>query len=354
MPVVDADTHVDESEETWEFLDEADRRFRPVTTVQEMPEAAPGTRRGYHRYWVIDSQLRVRRVRDDKRTGTTLETRELRNVPARLSHMDELGVDIHVMYPTLFLDALTVHPEVELALYKAYNRWMADRWRQSHNRLRWVAMAPLFSMDKALEEMHFAKANGACGIFKKGVECGNRRASDPYFFPLYGEAQQLGLPICIHTGRGFPEFSAANPDSLGLWHSLLPVLDAFHALVTLGVPAKFPDLRFGFIEATAGWIPFLITYLRAHRQRLAWAEHFTLERDLLRDCRFYVACQTQDDLPYILDMVGEDNLVIGSDYTHADASAELEALRILRERKDIGPAVAKKILDDNARALYGL
>ena len=51
---------------------------------------------------------------------------------------------------------------------------------------------------------------------------------------------------------------------------------------------------------------------------------------------------------------GEDNLVIGTDYTHADQSAEIEAHAILRRREDIPAHVADKIVRDNPTRFYGL
>ena len=67
-----------------------------------------------------------------------------------------------------------------------------------------------------------------------------------------------------------------------------------------------------------------------------------------------LACQTDDDLPYVLKYSGEDNIVIGSDYGHNDTSAEIEALRTLKRKGDVDPKVIDKILYDNAKALYGL
>jgi len=51
---------------------------------------------------------------------------------------------------------------------------------------------------------------------------------------------------------------------------------------------------------------------------------------------------------------GEDNLVIGTDYGHTDSSSDVEAINIFRGRDDVSPAVKKKNLSDNARALYAL
>ena len=46
--------------------------------------------------------------------------------------------------------------------------------------------------------------------------------------------------------------------------------------------------------------------------------------------------------------------MIGSDYGHNDTSSELEALRNLKQSGNVPGRVIDKILDDNARALYGL
>jgi predicted TIM-barrel fold metal-dependent hydrolase len=67
----------------------------------------------------------------------------------------------------------------------------------------------------------------------------------------------------------------------------------------------------------------------------------------------YVACQCTDDLPYILQHGGADNIVIGTDYGHADTSSQIEALRLLKNNPAIDKKVIDKILDANARALYG-
>ena len=76
--------------------------------------------------------------------------------------------------------------------------------------------------------------------------------------------------------------------------------------------------------------------------------------DLLRDNRFFVACQTDDDVPYILQWAGEDNLLIGSDYGHADTSAELEALRNLKNKGDVDSRIIDNILSDNPQRLYAI
>src|SRR5690242_13276022 len=117
MRIIDADTHVDENEETWSYLPQSQRWFAPESC------AVTDTDKQWR---FFDGYTRSRRVRDDKRTNTTLATRELSEVGARIRHMDELGVDVHVIYPTALLTGFTRRPDVEASLCRAYNNWIAD------------------------------------------------------------------------------------------------------------------------------------------------------------------------------------------------------------------------------------
>ena len=78
-----------------------------------------------------------------------------------------------------------------------------------------------------------------------------------------------------------------------------------------------------------------------------------LEGNVLKTNRIYVACEACDDLQYILQYAGEDNLVCGTDYGHTDQASELDALRELGKRTGVSQPVVDKILSDNPAALFG-
>lgn len=344
---IDADSHVDETEATWEYIQENESRLKPITIESGI--------RSNDQAWLVDGEVYRRPVRNYKRTGTTAATSQLLDVDARLRHMDQLRIDVQVIYPTVFIRSRFLgRPDIEIALTRSYNRWIAARTEQSHGRLRWVAVLPFLTMNKAIEELRWAKDHGACGVFKKGIECGGRTASDSYFHALYEEAGRLGVPICIHTASDGP-IGALSPTALD-------AIVAFSPLVTSGVLDEFPTLRVGFIETGASWVPFLLSIhaaraRRKHLQAEGGCQSVDLDIDLFRQSRIYVACQSQDDLSYILKFGTEDNLLVGTDYTHADQSAEMMALDIVEQRGAMGeiPAeIARKILDDNPRRFYGL
>ena len=340
MPIIDADAHVIETENTWNYMSESELQFRPQIVGPVSASDTTAT------YWMVDGRLHAR---TNVGKETPQSAREMSDIEKRLRHMDELGVDVQVLYPTLFLTPITRRAEVQAALYRSYNRWLAEIWKKAPHRLRWVAAVPLLSMEQTLAEMRFGKEHGACGVFVCGLEA-ERRLSDSYFFPLYEEASRLDMPVCVHSGNAsFAVHDFFIQDS-GFSKFKLAVVGAFHSVVFDQIPERFPKLKLAFIEVSAQWIPYVVRDLGRRFKRRGRP----LSDNLLRDNRIYVACETTDDLAYVVQYAGEDNLVIGSDYGHADTSAEIEALRRLREEGKVPARVVNKILDDNARALYGL
>ena len=352
---IDADAHVIENEQTWEFMAEEDRHLAPDLLVSQSTGL---------RYWRIDE-----RVVPNTNIGlnTTAESRELVNVGARIAHMDELSVDIQVIYPTMFLRPLTARGDVERALCRAYNRWLAEIWKQGAGRLRWVVVAPLRSMDQAIEEIHFGKEHGACGVFMRGIE-GGRLLSDDTLFPIYREASDLDIPICVHAGGGsFDHYDLFLQDTFARFK--LSTVGAFNNLIYKGVPDKFPDLRWCFVESTSQWVPYALNDLMIRTQaELAFrrkhadnalaavrgAPRELANGNLLKENRIYVACQTTDDLSYVLEYAGEDNIIVGTDYGHADYSNDMEAIAKLSKDGVLAGGVADKILSENPARLYGL
>ena len=165
--VVDADTHISESESMWELLDQEMYPRRPI--LISIPEdTLYGIR---DTFWLIDGNIfpkpsgrggfnlitpaaaKRQRLRTDIHTAC----REITDPEARLVDMDRLGFDVHVVYPTLFLIYLTDDIGLEVALCRAYNRWLAQVWSKGGDRLRWVVVPPLRSLEESIKEMRWAK-----------------------------------------------------------------------------------------------------------------------------------------------------------------------------------------------------
>jgi predicted TIM-barrel fold metal-dependent hydrolase len=75
---------------------------------------------------------------------------------------------------------------------------------------------------------------------------------------------------------------------------------------------------------------------------------------MFREYRLYVACEADEDVPYIANYTGADHLLIGSDYPHSDPSREDQFVKVLNTREDLSPQLRQKIMIDNPRAFYAL
>src|SRR5438876_5722441 len=222
MAVVDADTHVDESEATWQKLEGGPYAGHIPATITVAPHEAKrmGLSSVNSRCWVVEGRLQNRAIRDEVNHPPRVR-RELEDVPGRLAHMDQMGVDVQVIFPTFFIRYSTTNGEAEWALTTTYNRWLAGKCAQTNGRLRWAAVLPWLQPEKAAEELRWAKAHGACGIFKRGFDL-EKPVSDPQFLPIYEEASALDVPICIHTG---------HPGSDPGGDRGVPIIGAFRALL---------------------------------------------------------------------------------------------------------------------------
>jgi predicted TIM-barrel fold metal-dependent hydrolase len=275
------------------------------------------------------------------------------DVELRLKDMDRLGIDIQVLHNTIAIEQISDRPEVDLALCRSWNRWLADIWKQGKGRIRWSMMPPVLNLTEAIDEMRIAKASGAVAVCMRPIE-GNRLLIDPYFYPIFDEAERLDMPIAVHIANGNPLilelFRSPYQQGGGFAAFRIPTVMACQQVLTSDLSERFPRLRWGFIEASAQWVPWVVADAK---ERFAVAGKPCPE-NLLEEKRVYVTCQTNDDLPFVLKHAGERNIVIGTDYGHFDASSELDAISILKNNRDIPEGTIANIVDANPRALYGL
>jgi len=366
--VLDADTHIAEPAAMWDYLDPEWRARRPV--VVSVPEDTQYGKADH--MWLIDGSiyprtagkggmLLVTPISDERRKiMPDGASRELADIGARLEDMARLDTDRQVVYPTLFLTWLTDDPAFEVGLCKAYNRYVAQACAASGGKISWVVVPPLRDVEATVSELRWGKEHGAVGVFFRGIE-GDRTLDDPYFFPVYEEAQALNLTITVHQGSGSPALNALVDiqRSHTFTHGRLPPLVAFRNLVANRIPELFTGLRWGFIETGASWVPFALHQLRGVFTKDAperWGPR------LFEDYRMWISYEVEEDLPYLAKIIGEDHLVTGTDYGHhgiggapGDPSAQLNMVGTLRGRDDgYSSSALDKLLIDNPRALYGI
>ncbi len=361
--IIDSDAHVLETAATWDFIDPEFSHLRPNLVVsttlsqdKRLGEAAPTE------YWVLDGnvagvrmpslteqQVRAISKKWNREVETPDAANDMQDVELRLSHMDKLGIDIQVLYNTIFIFPVTERPETEVAVCRAWNRWMADVWKRGRGRLRWTCVVPTLSLDEARKELEFSVEHGAVGMYLRGYEH-DLLATDPYFYPLFQRCQDLDIPVVVHSANGSPALMSALKTrqqlTQGFVITTMPAIACCHALIGGDIQVRFPKLRWGFVEIGASWIPWLVRNL-IRRGAISSARVF-------EEKRIFVEAYSDDDISFLADYVGKNVLVAGTDYGHVDVASEVDAIEQMRQLAGVAEDVKRRILSDNPRALYGL
>lgn len=363
MLIVDADAHVEESEATWEFLDPEFRAFRPVPLTFDR-DTYYGN---FNAVWLIEGKvfpkmagrgwnilgtpIQMERAREKT---ASLGAQTLGDVPARLADMDKMGIDIQVMLPTLFLVALTDNARLEKALCQSYNRFMAQACNKSGGRLRFIAVLPLHDMQATIEVLREAKSLGAVGAMSFGLVW-DKPIGDPHFDPLFGELERLALPLIVHFGWGAPGLSDMFTNRIGHYCAGgIPVVIGFYSMIADGVFERFPRLKVGFLEAGCEWLPYILRRMDASYADGRFPALRMKPSEYVRERDIFLACEVEEDIPYVVRWIGEDRLVVASDYPHGDESREESIVEAVERRSDLSPELRRKILSDNPLRLYNL
>jgi len=109
MRVIDADAHVIENESTWDYMLESERQFKPKIV------GATNAKDPFD-YWLVDG-----RVIPLSNVGRELPVgaREMTDLSLRIKHMDELGINCQVIYPTFFITPISRRPDTDLAVTRS-------------------------------------------------------------------------------------------------------------------------------------------------------------------------------------------------------------------------------------------
>ena len=364
---IDSDAHVLECEGTWEYLAASEQEFRPqiasITTDETRQHwVLDGRVCGFRFATLTERALAERSEQSGRGLVTPAAARDLRDVEIRLAHMDQLGIDIQVLHNTLWLEQVSDRPEVETALCRSWNRWMAESVEPSRGRLRWCCVVSVLgSPEEMRSEIEFARRHGAVGVAVRPFER-DLMMTDPQFFPVYETAAALGMAVVVHIANGDPELArklkarpSTESERAGGFDPRLfatfriPTVAACFRLLTSGIPSVFPEIRWGFIEASAGWIPWISSEVSSRFKKTP-----TAESNPFSDANVFVTTEMSDDHRYILDQVGPNVLVIGTDYGHTDPSSDLDAIAAFRKLTSLTEAEKTAVLYDNARRLYGI
>jgi aminocarboxymuconate-semialdehyde decarboxylase len=271
----------------------------------------------------------------------------------RLEAMDRDGVDVQVMCATPVLFSYDRPPAQALECARIFNDAAREICAAKPRRLKSLCQVPLQDTELACRELSRAMADGHVGVHI-GNHVGPRELNDEGLITFLQHCAAEGAAVFVHP------WDMMGPERMSKY--MLPWLVAMPAetqlsilwLILSGAFERLPrSLKLCFAHG-GGSFPYLIG-----RVDNAWRN-----RDIVReDCprlpssyidRFHVdaAVFSGDALAFLVKSMGEDRVMLGSDYPYPLGEQQVGSL--IRSHPDLGDRARDKLLHANATHFFGL
>jgi predicted TIM-barrel fold metal-dependent hydrolase len=292
---------------------------------------------------------------DDGKKGI----RRLTDPDLRLKEQDRDGVQAEVLYGILGATNRLNDNEAAGAMLGIYNEWLAGVCKTHPERFAGLANIPNHDTQAAVAEIERVAKRGNV----RGIEIARRHDMtalwDPWWNPVWDAIAASGLPVHFHTiggpGRDFSKLTgktllAARAASISSFQ--MHMADVLMSLIFAGVLEHRPNLKMVIGEAGTGWIPYILDRMDAE-----WEDQFkgldlTMKPSDYWRRQCYATYQSDPVGVKLLDELGEDNIMWGSDFPHPDGVWPDSQEYIERELGHLPAATRKKIVCDNAARLY--
>jgi predicted TIM-barrel fold metal-dependent hydrolase len=290
---------------------------------------------------------------------------------ARTRVLDDQGLAGCFMYPTLgmlYEELLKDDPEGVCTTFRAFNRWLDEDWGFDHaGRILNAPYLALADVDWAVEELEWVLDHGARLIVMRTAApttaLGRRNPFDPMFDPFWARVNEAGITVVVHAGdsglssNGYAaDGFAANFRGGGYGPSIKgfnieqAVHDYLLSMTLANHFVRFPNLRVASVENGAEFLPDMFRKLRSQAKKLPgyFAEDPV---DIFRR-HVWVNPFWEDDLLTVVDQMGADRVIFGSDWPHIEALPH--PMDYVPETKPLSDADRRLVLHDNAVELATL
>jgi predicted TIM-barrel fold metal-dependent hydrolase len=382
--VVDVDTHVLEPAAVWERYLDADYRIpaRSVfwhhvdgagleVTVVNGASVRPMSPGGINRQAIWRPGMTPDAIGAlDPHAGHPVSP-GASDAEARLADMDAMGVDCHVLFPTLFAEHLpvVVNPDVAAALARAYNDWIWDFSRAAPERLVPVAVLPMQEVSFAVRESVRIAEAGFRAVCIRPAFVNARFPNHRYYDALWRTLAERDLTVCFHpsVGNTNPEWTSQGSlverlaANLRIGHdiaeSVAPTMDVAMMLTALcfyGHMEEYPRLRMAFLHGGASWVTLTLEKAETYLWLLSAIQDVSLEPERVFFARPSLVSfpSWESSVPRMADVFGDIG-AWGSRYPQHDASEPREAIALF-ERHGLAAEAQAKLLGENAARFFGL
>jgi aminocarboxymuconate-semialdehyde decarboxylase len=249
----------------------------------------------------------------------------------RIEDMERLGIDRQALSPPPIMFCYWAEPKAAQAFARMQNENVAAIAAKHPRRFSGMAAVPLQDVGMAVEELRYCREALGLGAVEIGTCPAGRDFDDPALFLFFAACRDLGMAVFVH-----PATPLAGQERLTKYYFPLIVGNpletalAISKLIFGGVLERLPDLRIGFAHG-GGAFPFTLARLNHgwHVRPEGPAAIPKEPREYAR--RIFVDSLTlaPRNLRFIIEELGADRVMIGSDYPFdmgdADPRASLNA-----------------------------
>jgi len=294
---------------------------------------------------------------DDGKKGI----RRLTEVDHRLKDQDRDGVQAEVIYGILGSTGRLNDPEAAHEMLRIYNDWLKEFCSHYPDRHIGLACLPYGDIDAAVKEVHRVAKMGLRGL-ELSCSWDMEPMWHPMWEPLWKAVNDVQLPLHFHT------FPAVPPDTIqkhpgrvgrsvfftvvsGFQMNLVNILAA---IIGANVLERYPNIRIAFGESGSGWIPYALD-----RMDFEWEDRFT-DLGLRMKPSDYWRRQCKATFQFdrigakLIDEMGAESLMWGSDYPHGDGVWPHSTQYIKEQFAEVPAEQVKMITCTNAGKFYGL
>jgi len=270
----------------------------------------------------------------------------------RLTSMDARRVDLHMVSisPTLYW--YSVAPEAGVRFARLSNDDLAEMVASAPDRFIGLGYLPLQDVNGAIAELErCVTVHGFPGVMI-GTNVNGTDWDDATLFPVLAAAEALGAVLYFHPARGRADHFLRRYHFSNLIGNPLETAVALGSLIFGGVFDKLPALRTCFAHSGGYGVLGVGRLDHGQKVRPEATGIAQLPSDYVRACWFDTITHSERTLRYIIDVVGADRVVLGSDYP-ADMG-EPQPVDFIESCTSLTDAEKTAILGNNATRLFSL
>lgn len=234
----------------------------------------------------------------------------------RMKEMDETEVNMQVLSTIPVLFNYWAKPKDGLETSRFFNDHIADTISKNDKRFLGIGTVPLQDIELSIPEMERCVVELKMPGLQIGSNINGENLGDKKFFPFYKRAEELGCALFVHPWEMMGENQMQKYWLPWLVGMPAETSRAICSLVFGGVMEAFPALRIAFAHG-GGSFPLTIGRIEHGfnvRPDLVAVDNAINPRDYIG--KFWIDSLVHDPhaMKYIVDVMGEDKICLGSDY----------------------------------------